>query len=45
MVNAHVDSGGGACHDNQWALTISAGQINGVDGVDKTMTLSFVRLR
>ena len=40
LVNAHVTSGGDRCQDNQWAITINAGQINGSDTSHSDYTVS-----
>jgi surface antigen len=43
MVNAHVTSGTEKCRDNQWAVTINMGQINGVDSNRAGYTVSLTR--
>lgn len=43
IVQAHVTSSGGKCQDNQWAITIDANQINGVDTSHSNYTVSLTR--
>ena len=43
IVQAHVTSGGSRCQDNQWAVTINVGQIDGVDTSHSNYTVSLTR--
>ena len=43
IVDAHVTSGTDRCLDNQWAMTINPGQINGVDTSHGDYTVSLSR--